>query len=151
MQEDVVKYQIGGPNQDVQTDEIDIGGKGSEKQKILTLLEINTDGNPAYNFLEKSLNFSLIKVAHWEENHQHVHLKELNMIGGNLKNWYRGIFSHFETKNVSYYLNEFAYRFNRRRSESSIFDRLLTRSIVRCQKVTYQELISNQKYYPMAA
>jgi len=187
MQEDVVKYQIGGPDQEVQADEIDIGGKGSEKQKILTLLEFNTDGkiarvrfsplrdksrdtielnlipmvkkgtciktdgNPAYNFLEKSLNFSLIKVAHWEENHQHIHLKELNMIVGNLKNWYRGTFSHFESKNISFYLNEFAYRFNRRRSESNIFDRLLTRSIVRSQRVTYRELISNQDYYPMAA
>jgi len=187
MQENVVKYQIGGPDQEVQAYEIDIGGIGSEKQKILTLLEIDTngkiarvrfsplkdkssntieltllpmvkkgtciktDGNPAYNFLEKSMNLSLIKVAHWEENHEHIHLKELNMIVGNLKNWYRGIFSHFESKNISYYLNEFAYRFNRRRSESNIFDRLLTRSIVRCQSVTYRELISNKEYYPMAA
>jgi len=47
MEEDVVKYQIGGPDQEVQADEIDIGGKGFQKQKILTLLEFNTDGKIA--------------------------------------------------------------------------------------------------------
>lgn len=187
MQEDVVKYQIGGVGKTVQADEIEIGGEGSEKQKILSLLEIDkqgkierfrfsplkdkssqiieinlvpmikkgtdikTDGNRSYSFIDKSIHFNWNKIAHWEENYQHMHLKELNMIIGNFKNWYRGIFAHFETKNASYYLNEFAYRFNRRRSESNIFNRLMKRSITRVQMVTYRELISTNEYYPMAA
>jgi len=187
MQEDVTKYQIGGNSKTVQADEIEIGGKGSGKQKVLALLELNqanklerfrfsplkdksrniielnllpmvqkgtnvkTDGNNSYSFLGRNINFSWDKVAHWQEDHKHKHLKELNRIIGNFKNWYRGIFSHFELKNSAYYLNEFAHRYNRRRSESNIFDRLLERSISRPQYITYKELISKDEYFPMAA
>jgi hypothetical protein len=187
MQENPVKYQIGGENKTVQADEIEIGGKCSDKQKVLCLLEldeehkirrfrfsplkdktsriiqlnlepmvakgsiIKTDGNKAYNFLEKSMNFTWDKLSHWEENHEHKHVKELNIVIGNFKNWYRGIFSHYDKKNAAYYLNEFAYRFNRRRTESNIFDRLVNRSITRPQMVRYRDLITPTEYYPMAA
>ena len=146
MQENATKYQIGRLNSIVQADESDIGG------------------NPAYHFL-RLYDFDLDQVSHRQENFEHSHLKDLNMIIGNFKNWIRGIHGHIDRKNTAYYLNEFAYRFgwsqaalaarpcsqDRRRTESNIFDRLVKRSITRHIPITYKKIVNDQQYLPMAA
>ena len=178
MEENLVKYQIGGCKSSVQVDEIFIGGVGREKQLALILLEQNEDGklgrvrmvpierkdyqtierilvpivkegttifcdkNAVYVKLAKEYakKFNIHPLAHWEENHSHEYLKDLNIVVSNLKRWYRGIHHSFQLKNTGYYLNEFCYRFNRRRIEFNIFQRLLTRSIIRPKKLHARQL-----------
>lgn len=189
MEEDEIKYQIGGDGSIVEADEIDIGGEGSEKQKVLVLLEKNkendklgrirfsllpdkslksieshlvqrvkagtelhTDGNQVYDKIVKTYfkKYTLKQVSHSEENYSYEFLKDLDTIVSNLKKWYRGIHHHFSLKNTGYYLNEFAYRFNRRRSEINIFDRLLARSVLRTKNLKYREFIQDSQYLPVA-
>lgn len=116
-----------------------------------TLLQ--TDGNSTYLkiVIRNFTSLKLQQVAHWEENHEHKFLADLNKIVGNLKNWYRGTHHHFNSKNTAYYLNEFAYRFNRRRTEFNIFDRLLSRSVKRIKMLTYENLIDSSQYLPLVA
>lgn len=188
MEERAEIFQIGGPESIVEADEIELGGIGSKKQKVLMLLEkkdsyimrvrfapipdktsksisetlalmvakgseIHTDGSPSYPKIldDKTNEFILEQVPHHKENYSYSYLKSLNMIAGNLKNWYKGIHHHFDKKNAAFYLNEFAYRFNRRKAEGKIFDKLLTRSIQRPQMLSYKELTSPKEYLPLAA
>lgn len=125
---------------------------------LIPLIEKGTilrvDGKKSYTTLaNKYFNriASLDQVAHWEENHQHKHLKSLNTQVGNLKKWYRGIHHSFSIKNTVYYLNEFSYRFNRRRSEINIFDRLLKRCVERAKILTFTHYESENQYSPLAA
>jgi hypothetical protein len=114
---------------------------------------LHTDGKKTYKKLAERYfkRISLEQVAHWEENHSHEFLNDLNTIVGNLKNWYRGTHHSFALKNSAYYMNEFAYRFNRRRSETDIFNRLLVRSITRAKKLKRRVLFSESQYLPLAA
>ena len=114
---------------------------------------IRTDGKSVYATLAQrySHRIKLDQIAHWEENHQHEHLKSLNMIVGNLKKWYKGMFNSFHIKNTAYYLNEFSYRFNRRRSEVNIFDRLLNRCIQRPHVLPFSLYKRESQYSPLAA
>ena len=114
---------------------------------------IRVDGKKAYTKLAQRYfnRIGLDQVAHWEENYQHEHLKDLNMIVGNLKTWYRGIHHSFSIRNTAYYLNEFAYRFNRRRSEINIFDRLLDRCVKRPKILVFSLYKNESQYSPLAA
>lgn len=190
MEENVIEYQIGGPDNFVETDEIEIGGKGKKKQKILVLLEKNkingkigrirfapitdkslksielnlipmikvgttlhVDGNKVYSSLAIRYfrRLTINQIAHWEENYSHEFLNDLNTIVSNFKAWYKGTHHQFAFKNTAYYLNEFAYRFNRRRSEKNIFDRLLTRSIQRPKILKSSQLYVKKQYLPLAS
>ena len=115
--------------------------------------KLHTDGKKTYKKLAQRYwsRIDLMQIAHWEENHSHTFLKDLNTIVGNMKTWYRGTHHSFATKNAAYYLNEFAYRFNRRRSERNIFDKLLKRSIIRARKLKKREFFSAEQYLPLAA
>jgi hypothetical protein len=189
MEENAIKYKIGGPGKIVLADEIEIGGFGSQKQAVLILLEkeknkigrvrfapipdkttetieknlvpqiekgttLHVDGRKAY-FSIKNRNYNpisdIVMIAHREEYHSHEFVKDLNKIVGNLKTWYRGIHCQFAPKNTQYYLNEFAYRFNRRRSEVNIFDRFLKRAITRSKIMKMSRLRDHDHYLPLAA
>ena len=121
--------------------------------QIAKATELRTDGKNTYKRLAQKYfkNFDLKQMAHWEENHTYYFLRDLNTIVGNLKTWYRGTHHHFALKNVSYYLNEFAYRFNRRRSESNIFDRLLNRAVIRPKILKLRDLYKASQYMPLAS
>ena len=49
--------------------------------------KLHTDGNPTYKLLaNRYSNYLTLKaVSHWEENHEHQFLKDINMIIGNFK------------------------------------------------------------------
>ena len=113
---------------------------------------LKVDGNKTYAKLTNRY-FTRIsrldQVTHWEENHEHKHLKDLNMIVGNLKRWYRGIHHSFSLKNTGYYCNEFCYRFNRRRSEVNILFRLIKRSVTRPKMLSYRQFSNEKEYMPI--
>ena len=112
---------------------------------------LHTDGNPTYKLLaNRYSNYLTLKaVSHWEENHEHQFLKDINMIIGNFKRWYQGIHHSFKLKNTGLYCNEFSYRFNRptlRRSETNILFRLINRSITRPQILSCREFFDPKEY-----
>jgi len=114
---------------------------------------LHTDGNPVYKKLHTKYNhhFQHKPVSSWEENHKHEHLDQLNKIVGNLKRWYRGMHHAFRIKNTGYYLNEFCYRFNRRRSEANLFTNILQRSVERPKILTYKTFSQSKPYSMLAA
>ena len=113
---------------------------------------LHTDGNPIYSALARKYPqyFQLKAVNHWEENFRHEFLKDINMLIGNLKRWYRGIHHAFSLKNTGFYCNEFTYRFNRRRSETNILFRLIARSVKRPKILNYKQFSDRSEYLPLA-
>ena len=114
---------------------------------------LHTDGNPVYSLLSRRYPayFTLKTVNHWEENFRHEFLKDINMLVGNLKRWYRGIYHVFSPKNTGFYCNEFTYRFNRRRSETNILFKLIARSVQRPKILHYKEFSDTTEYMPLAS
>ena len=110
---------------------------------------IHSDGKITYKKLATRYHLHLEQVSHVEENYTYSFLQDLNTIVGNLKNWYKGTHHSFSLKNTSYYLNEFAYRFNRRRIEKNIFERLLTRSITRAKRLKVKDFYKQKPYLPL--
>lgn len=49
----------------------------------------------------------------------------IHRVFSNLKRWGLGVFHGFREKYLNAYLNEFVFRWNRRRSYKSAFDRLV--------------------------
>lgn len=56
----------------------------------------------------------------------HIVFKWIHMVFGNLKRWALGTFHGFREKHLDAYLNEFVFRWNRRRSFYGAFDRMLS-------------------------
>ncbi len=67
------------------------------------------------------------------------HLKWLHIIVSNMKAFILGTYHGLDTKHLQSYLNEFCYRFNRRRVCSELFDRIMTASVMQT-RITYTEL-----------
>ena len=189
MEEDMVKYQLGGPGCIVLADELDVGGVNSPKQAVLALLELNTnkkqgrmrlipipdkkmltlelnlvpliakgttlhtDGKKEYSkiAIRNFKHLEHVGVAHWKENFTYQFLRALDINIGNFKKWYKGIHHSFALSNTGYYCNEFTYRFNRRRSEVNIFERLLGRAVSRSKRLKMRDFYQLKPYLPLAA
>lgn len=99
---------------------------------------IHSDGYKSY--------FSLTKEGYKLENHvfdpkgNPDHLNWLHKIVSNAKAFIAGTFHGLDSKHLQAYLNEFTYRFNRRKFKGEWFSRLLT-CCVSTQTITYSELI----------
>lgn len=66
-------------------------------------------------------------------------LLRLHLVVANLKMWLRGTHNRFPSKHLQRYLNEFAFRFNRRWDVSSIFSILIFRCLT-THTITYADL-----------
>ena len=99
-------------------------------------------------------NFNHIEhagISHRPENFTRKFLDQLDVNIGNFKKWYRGIHHSFALANTGYYCNEFSYRFNRRRIEANIFDRLLGRAVSRSRRLKMRDFYQKKPYQPLAA
>jgi transposase-like protein len=67
------------------------------------------------------------------------HLKWLHKIIANLKSFIQGTFHGLDSRHLQAYINEFCYRFNRRKFKGQWFDRLLE-CCVFSKTITYPEL-----------
>ena len=101
--------------------------------------EIRTDGLSSYNALKKE------GYEHHPENfdpkNHPEHLRWLHVIVSNLKAFIAGTYHGLEKKHLQRYCNEFCYRFNRRRFDNQLFNRLLSVSISMTTTVTYAQLV----------
>ena len=103
---------------------------------------IHTDGSPVYHKLP-SLGYKRHKVVHLgAEDPAHVTMPGVHRIASLLKRWLIGTFhGSVKYEQLDYYLDEYAFRFNRRTSQSRglLFYRLLEQSVV-TEPVGYQDI-----------
>ena len=66
-------------------------------------------------------------------------LSKVYIVIANLKMWLRGTFNRYPEKHIHSYLNEFAFRFNRRWKMENIFNKLLNRCLI-TTTITFAEL-----------
>ena len=71
----------------------------------------------------------------------HVVLPWIHRVFSNLKTWALGVYHGLRLKHLQSYLDEFTFRFNRRRTRHAAF-RSLLRIAARRQPVTYKMLIT---------
>ena len=97
-----------------------------------------TDGYSSYKILPGIGHFHFPKILK-EKSIIKEHLPWVHILIGNVKNALRATFHGVSAKHLQRYLDEFTYRFNRRYSESKIFDQLLTACIY-SKTITFAEL-----------
>lgn len=100
--------------------------------------DINSDAYRSYNALAKEGFNHESKKFNPKENPDH--LKWLHTIVSNAKAFIAGTFHGIDEKHLQAYLNEFCYRFNRRRFKANLFNRLLS-CCTSFSPITYSELV----------
>jgi transposase-like protein len=71
-----------------------------------------------------------------------------HLVASNLKTWIKGIFHGVSEKHLQAYLNEFTFRFNRRKTPMAAFQTLLGLSSKVEEWPTYEELYSGEWEHP---
>ncbi len=107
--------------------------------------KIITDGWRGYNFLSESKNFEYeAKTISGSGKQAHELLPHVHMVDSLLKRWINGTHhGNVSHKHLSYYLDEFAFRFNRKLStyRGKLFYRLIQQAVSVSPK-PYSELIN---------
>lgn len=103
---------------------------------VATGQKIITDGWPSYNVVRRLGHGHVREVSGGEA---HAALKWVNILASNSKAFLLGTFHGIGRKHLQNYLNKFCYRFNRRRWEGELFDRLVM-ACVKSSGVTYSGL-----------
>jgi transposase-like protein len=81
----------------------------------------------------------LHEPEHYEINENPEHLKWLHRVIGNAKTFILGTYHGLEDKHLQAYLDEYSFRFNRRKFKGQIFNRLLN-ACMNTQTITFEEL-----------
>ena len=71
----------------------------------------------------------------------HIVLPWIHRVFANLKTWALGVYHGLRRRHLQAYLDEFAFRFNRRHSRHAAFRRLLGLS-TKVQTITYKMLVA---------
>ena len=116
-----------------------------------TTIHINGDKSYIKMYFHGIKHIQIKYKFHRQEEDSRKFLRHLHIVAENLEKWYRGIHHSFALRNTAYYLNEYSYRFNRRRSEINIFERLMNRSIHRPNILTQKKFFEEKQYLPLAA
>jgi transposase-like protein len=98
--------------------------------------KITSDAYKSYNALADKYEHEPVK---FDPINEPEHLKWLHVLVSNAKAFILGTFHGLDEKHMQRYLDEFCYRFNRRKFEGQGFFRLLN-SCVSCPTITYSEL-----------
>jgi hypothetical protein len=104
---------------------------------------IKTDGNKAYRHVPGRLHDENVIPSYMQA---HFILREIHRVFSNLKRWAMGVYHGLRPHHVDVYLNEFVFRWNRRRHYRSSFDRLLGLGMT-MQPRPYEEIIANRVPY----
>ena len=125
---------------------------GASKENVLPFIQeeimsgatIQTDGSPIYHTLP-DLGYVREKTVHLGANDPaHVTMPGVHRVASLLKRWLLGTFQgSVKSEHLDYYLDEFAFRFNRRSSKSRglLFYRLLEQAVV-TEPVVYENITS---------
>jgi transposase-like protein len=108
--------------------------------------KVHTDGSPVYRPLSEHGYVHHPNVHLGSDDPAHVSLPGVQRVASLLKRWLLGIHQGaVQPAQLDYYLDEFAFRFNRRtaRSRGLLFYRLLEQAII-TQPVTYQRIAARK-------
>lgn len=108
-------------------------------ETIVPGTKISTDLYRSYNRLQKEGYLHLPKEFNSEDNPDH--LRWLHTIISNAKAFIAGTYHGLGPKHLQPYLNEFCYRFNRRKFKGQLFNRLLN-ACVSTPTVTFKDIVS---------
>ena len=98
---------------------------------------ISSDMYRSYNVLAKDYHHNAKKFNPKDDPD---HLGWLHTIVSNAKALIAGTFHGLDPKHLQAYLNEFSYRFNRRKLKNELFNRVLN-CCVATKAITYPELV----------
>ncbi len=98
-----------------------------------------TDGLPSYRPLARHGFDHQPLVAVGIENPAEL-LPWVHIIISNLKRWILDVFHGVSAKHLQSYLDEYCYRYNRRRQRTDLFRRVLNRCVLYAEPVTYTQL-----------
>ena len=73
----------------------------------------------------------------------HIVLPWIHRVFSNLKTWALGVYHSLRRKHLQSYLDEFVFRFNRRRTRHAAFNSLLGIGM-QAKPITYKMLISHE-------
>ena len=93
------------------------------ERRVSPKITLETDGNPTYSACAREMDITHTVTLSSDESAHEV-FKWVNTLVGNTKKFIDGTY-HGREEYKQLYLEEFMYRFNRRRSRSSLVDRLL--------------------------
>ena len=100
---------------------------------------VATDGWPAYGKLGRLGFDHQPLVMEGVENPAEL-LPWVHITVSNLKRWILDVFHGVSAKHLRSYLDEFCYRYNRRRQRTDLFRRILNRCVLYAEPVTYTQL-----------
>jgi len=100
---------------------------------------IRTDGLNSYKALNREGYEQQAEIFDPENRPEHLHW--LHVIVSNLKAFIQGTYHGLDRKHLQRYVNEFCYRFNRRRFGNRIFHRLLTVCASTPVSITYTQIV----------
>ena len=98
---------------------------------------VKTDGYKSYESVKKLGHRHQKEVVKGKK--AHIVLKWVHILSSNAKVFISGTYHGIDKKHLQAYLDEFCYRFNRRRWEYHLFDRLVT-ACANSSGMTYSEL-----------
>jgi len=107
------------------------------EQNIMECAIIPTDLYCSYNALSERGYIHIRKKFNAKDNPDHLHW--MHTVISNAKAFVGGTFHGLDKKHLQAYLDEFCYRFNRRKFKNALFYRLLT-CCVQSETITYPEL-----------
>jgi transposase len=91
---------------------------------------VHTDANQCYKRFKDFYNHDIVKHSAEFVSKKGVHVNMVESFWGLLKRGVQGQFHHISQKYLQNYINEFSFRFNRRRLKSEvIFDEVLMRGL----------------------
>lgn len=102
-----------------------------------------TDGNTAYRRIPGRLHDENVLNKYVPA---HIVLSQIHRVFSNLKRWAMGVYHGLRPDHADLYLQEFVFRFNRRRHYRSSFDRLLGMGMAMSPK-PYEDVIANRFLY----
>ena len=109
---------------------------------------VRTDGSWAYRSLQENGYRRDKKVMVGADDPAHVSMPGVHRVAALLKRWLLGTHQgSVKPHQIDAYLDEFAFRFNRRssRSRGLLFYRLLEQAVV-TEPVTYSQIVGNAKH-----
>jgi transposase-like protein len=93
------------------------------KELIAKGSEIRSDGYPSYQPLAK--NGYTLRAEKFDHKGKPEHLKWLHIIVSNMKTFFLGTYHGIGGEHMQAYLDEFCYRFNRRKWQTQLFPRTI--------------------------
>lgn len=98
-----------------------------------------TDGLISYETMPNNTHEP--RVVSGQKAHEILHW--VHRVFSNLKRWAKGVFHGFRQKHIQRYLDEFVFRWNRRRHLRTAFDRLLGIG-VSLAPATYRDIVEHR-------